>query len=58
MSRTKKGKKSPGFDFWSKRPFSGLGFGKFIKKRTHKKERSLGKKEAVKAGAKLEKEEK
>ena len=31
MSRTKKGKKSPGYDFWGKRAMSGsCGFGNAI----------------------------
>lgn len=41
MSRTKKGKKGPGHEYWSKRPGNkGGGIpGKEIKKRTHKLER-------------------
>lgn len=40
MSRSIKGKKSPGHDFWSKRPYSGAGYGPEVKKMTHKKERA------------------
>lgn len=39
MSRTKKGSKPVGFDFWSKRCFgnTGLGYGKVAKKITKMK---------------------
>lgn len=44
MSRTKKGKKSPGTDFWGKRAMSGsCGTGKVVKKITHSKERAATK---------------
>jgi len=44
MSRTKKGKKSPGTDFWGKRALSGnCGYGKIVKKLTHAKERAAAK---------------
>lgn len=43
MSRTKKGKKSPGYDYWGKRPFSTSGYGPEIKKMTHKTERARAK---------------
>jgi hypothetical protein len=42
MSRTNKGKKAPGYEYWSRRPGSckgGLSPGKVSKKRTHKTER-------------------
>ncbi len=41
MSRTKKGKKPVGYDFWSKRASSKCndGFGPDTKRRTHKIER-------------------
>jgi hypothetical protein len=38
MSRTRKGSKAPGWEFWSKRPMSGW-IGKAAKKITHKIER-------------------
>lgn len=45
MSRTKKGKKSPGTDFWGKRALSGCcGHGKIVKKLTHGIERAAAKK--------------
>jgi len=41
VSRSKKGKKSPGHDYWGKRPLSGnCGHGPEIKKITHKIERA------------------
>lgn len=43
VSRTRKGAKSPGSDFWSRRPFSGLGHGPFAKRRTHRAERQRAK---------------
>jgi hypothetical protein len=44
VSKTKKGKKSPGFDYWGKRALSGnCGFGPEVKKLTHKKERAQAK---------------
>lgn len=48
MSRTKKGSKSPGEEYWTKRPGNKWGQtpGSFAKKRTHKMERQEGKKEA------------
>lgn len=47
MSRTHKGSKPVGYDFWSARPFNrgGGGSGAYAKKRTHKAERTLGKRE-------------
>ncbi len=51
MSRTNKGAKPPGFDYWSKRPVKGTdsqgrasGFGPKVKKLTHRSERRQGKK--------------
>lgn len=46
MSRTRKGSKSCGFDYWSKRCFGNMcmGYGKVAKEITHKKERELNKK--------------
>ena len=48
MSRTVKGKKGPGYEYWSRRPFNKCGGtpGKVTKHRTHKAERRDGK-EAV-----------
>lgn len=46
MSRTKKGSKGPGCEFWSKRPTSfRYDTGKVGKKITHKLERIEGKKQ-------------
>ena len=41
MSRTRKGSKSPGYEYWSRRPFNKFGgmTGKYAKRRTHKAER-------------------
>lgn len=44
MSRTIKGGKGPGYEFWSKRPHSGCGHGPIVKKLTHKSERQQNKK--------------
>lgn len=44
MSRTKKGGKGPGFDYWSRRPKSSMGFGKWIKQVCNRIERRLNKK--------------
>lgn len=43
MSRTTKGKKPIGYDYWGKRPYSGKGFGPAIKHLTHKAERAQAK---------------
>ncbi len=45
MSRSRKGKKAPGFEYWSARPGNANGGipGKFTKRRTHKAERRAGK---------------
>lgn len=43
MSRTHRGKKPPGYDYWSRRPGNG-GHGKDAKDLTHSKERMLDKK--------------
>lgn len=43
MSRTKKGAKGPGYEYWSKRPMSGWGPCKVVKKFTHKIERQRNK---------------
>jgi hypothetical protein len=45
MSRTNKGQKAPGYEYWTARPFNRCGGvmsphgGKHTKKRTHKAER-------------------
>ncbi len=45
MSRTRKGSKPIGYDFWSRRPGgSCLGFGPEAKNITHRKERMIDKK--------------
>jgi hypothetical protein len=43
MSRSKKGGKGPGHEYWSKRPFSGVNPGKENKKITHRIERARSK---------------
>ena len=43
MSKTKKGKKSPGSEYWSSRPNSMSPPGKENKKITHSKERAAAK---------------
>lgn len=43
MSRSKKKGKPPGYDFWSRRPLSGQGHGKILKKLIHKIERGQSK---------------
>ena len=43
MSRTRKGSKPPGYEFWSKRPAGQGGRGAYAKKITHKVERLDGK---------------
>ena len=50
MSRTIKGSKGCGYEYWSRRPFNKCGglLGKYSKFRTHKAERKEGKKQAVK----------
>ncbi len=48
MSRTVKGGKGCGYEYWSSRPYnkSGSQPGKYTKKRTHKAERQEGKRKA------------
>ena len=51
MSRTKKGKKQPGYDYWSKRPGThkgGMDPGKSSKKLNSRLERIEGKEEIKK----------
>lgn len=40
MSRTRRGSKPLGYDYWSKRPYSKCGFGKFVKNMTKRVERA------------------
>ena len=52
MSRTIKGGKAPGFEYWTARPFNKHGGtisprgGKHTKRRTHKAERQQGRRDA------------
>ena len=39
MSRSKHGGKGPGYDYWSRRPYSSNGYGPDIKKLCHRAER-------------------
>jgi len=44
MSRTRKGSKGPGYDYWGRRVLSGdCGYGPHIKKVTHRRERRIAK---------------
>lgn len=43
MSRSIKGSKGGGYEFWSRRPFSGHGCGREIKTLTHRAERRIAK---------------
>ena len=49
MSRTIKGSKGAGYEYWSRRPFNRYGglLGTYTKFRTHKAERKQGKREAI-----------
>jgi len=45
MSRTKRGSKPPGFEYWTARPgneHGNQGYGKQAKRNTHRKERREG----------------
>ncbi len=44
MSRTKHGSKQPG-EFWSRRPFSSLGYGRELKTLCHRAERRIADRE-------------
>lgn len=48
MSRTVKGSKAPGYEYWSRRPNKGArgGVGRFTKRKTHRAERQQGRKQA------------
>jgi hypothetical protein len=53
MSRTKRGSKGPGYDYWGKRPKSGIcGYGKDVKTISKRIERARAK-AAVKKGKEL-----
>lgn len=39
MSRSTRGRKPFGYDYWSRRPTSGNGYGKYARQRTHEVER-------------------
>lgn len=54
MSRSKKGKKAPGYEYWSKRPNSISPPGKTSKNITHRKERAATKRIEHKAKKDLE----
>lgn len=55
MSRTVKGKKYIGYEYWSRRPYSGIGYGSWIKRMTNRIERRRMRLiERQVAGAKLE----
>lgn len=43
MSRTKKGSKAPGWEYWSRRPMAGSSPCKAVKTITHKIERQRNK---------------
>lgn len=46
MSRTKRGSKAPGYEFWSRRPANQGATGRYAKQRTHRAERAQGKRQA------------
>lgn len=50
MSRTRKGSKGPGYEYWGRRPTKGRDPGKTTKKTTHRMERAEGKREAKDEG--------
>jgi len=57
MSRTKKGSKPPGYDYWGKRPKSGdCSYGKVVKTISKRIERAIAK-TAVRKGVDLPKRE-
>lgn len=46
MSRSIRGSKGPGYDYWGRRAYSGsCGYGPDVKRLTHKKERAQLKQE-------------
>lgn len=57
MSRTKKGSKGCGYDYWGKRPMSGTcGYGSKVKRASKRIERARAK-SAVRKGKELPKQE-
>ena len=48
MSRTVKGSKSPWFEIWGKRGFTGWANGWYVKAKTHRVERKQGKEQVAK----------
>lgn len=48
MSRSKRGAKGPGYEYWSKRPCVGMNPGAETKRLTHRLERIQGKQEIQK----------
>lgn len=46
MSRTYRGGKSPGYEYWSRRPNASGAVGKIAKKQIHRIERQQNKREA------------
>lgn len=58
MSRTVRGEKGGGYDYWGRRPLSGnCGYGKYVKKRTAKIERAQDKRACRKAKESLDNED-
>ena len=57
MSRSRKGKKGPGYEYWSKRPMAGSPPGRISKTITHKKERAIQRKSTRAAVDAADKEE-
>lgn len=47
MSRTRKGTKTPGYEYWGKRPGGAMPPGRISKKITHKAERRQARKETT-----------
>jgi hypothetical protein len=57
MSRTKKGKKPPGWDYWGKRPLELGAFGKRKNKRKAKQEQIQRERSILKRELKRDKDE-
>lgn len=47
MSRSIKGSKGSGYDFWSRRPHSGNGHGREQKQLTHRAERRIARRDIL-----------
>lgn len=47
MARTKKGSKASGYEYWSRRPYSGSSPGKIAKRICHQMERAIAKREIL-----------